>query len=64
MIFELMMAVPEKSLPTRWNNIPGARGCTPQNIGISDYEDNLSKYAATSIGISTQSIEGYQSYLP
>ena len=32
MIFELMMAVPEKSLPTRWNNIPGARGCTPQNI--------------------------------
>ena len=57
MIFELMMAVPKRSLQTGWNNIPGARGCIPQNIGISEHEDDLSKYGATSTGISTQPIE-------
>ena len=57
MYFFPMMAVPEKSLPTGWNNIPGARGCTPQNITISEHEDDLLKYGATSIGISTQPIE-------
>ena len=46
-----MMTVPEKSLPTGWNNIPGARGCTPQNIGNSEHEDDLSKYGAMSMNI-------------
>ncbi len=48
-----MMVVPGKSLPTGWNNIPGARGCTPQNITINEHVDNLRKYGATPIGIST-----------
>jgi len=57
MYFFPMMAVPEKSLPTGWNDIPSARGCTSQNIAINDHKDDLSKYDATPIGISTQSIE-------
>jgi len=56
MYFFPMMAVPEKSLPAGLNNIPGARGCTPQNIVISEHIDDLLKYDATPIGISTQPI--------
>ena len=51
-----MMAVPKKSLPTGWNYIPGARGCTPQNITINEHIDDLLKYGAIPIGISTQPI--------
>ena len=57
MYFFPMMAVSEKSLPAGWNNIPGARGCTPQNIAISKHMDDFLKYDATPIGISTQTIE-------
>jgi len=52
-----MMTVPEKNLPLEWNNIPGARGCTPQNITISEHSEDLQNHSAMSIGISTQSIE-------
>ena len=52
-----MMSIPEKSLPLGWNNIPGARGCTPQNITINDHTKNLQKYDAGICGISTQSID-------
>lgn len=57
MYFFPMMAVSEKDLPTGWNGIPGARGCTPQNISIHEHKDHLLKYGATAIGISTQPIE-------
>ena len=52
-----MMANPEKSLPLGWNDIPGARGCTPQNITMNEHYDDLLKFDATPIGISTQKIE-------
>ncbi|WP_420545246.1 hypothetical protein [Nitrosopumilus sp.] len=51
------MAVTEKSLPTGWDSIPGARGCTPQNITINEHVDDLLQYNAIPIGISTQPIE-------
>ena len=52
-----MIAVPGDAIPSsEWDKIPGARGCTPQNVSISEYNDDLKKYGATSIGISTQSI--------
>jgi len=51
-----MMAMSEKDLPVGWNDIPGARGCTPQNISFSKHKDTLEKYDAVSIGISSQSI--------
>ncbi len=52
-----MIAISEKSLPLGWNNIPGARGCTPQNITINEHKEDLLKYNATPIGISTQPID-------
>lgn len=52
-----MIAIPGESVPSsEWNNIPGARGCTPQNISMSKHNNDLQRYDATSIGISTQSI--------
>ena len=50
------MNIPGKSLPSGWNDIPGARGCTPQNISFSTNNAFLEKFNATSIGISSQPI--------
>ena len=51
-----MMVISEKNLPLGWNNIPGARGCTPQNITINEHIKDLQKYDVRICGISTQSI--------
>ena len=50
------MGIPGKDLPQGWNDIPGARGCTPQNISINKHLKELVKYSAIPIGISTQPI--------
>ena len=52
-----MMAISGKSLSSKWDKIPGARGCTPQNISINKHMKELQKYSATPIGISSQSID-------
>ncbi|MDH3765525.1 MAG: redoxin family protein [Nitrosopumilus sp.] len=53
-----MIAVPGEAVPSSgWNDIPGARGCTLQNISMSKHNDDLQRYDAASIGISTQSID-------
>ena len=52
-----MTGHPEKSLPKGWNNIPGARGCTPQTCSFRDHYDDLMKLNAIPIGLSTQSVE-------
>ena len=52
-----MMGMPQKELPQGWDDISGARGCTPQNISISKHMTELEKYNAMPIGISTQPIE-------
>ena len=51
------MSVPEKALPSGWNGIPGARGCTPQNITINEHIEDLQKYGVRVCGISTQFID-------
>ena len=52
-----MMIMPEMKTPVGWNDIPGARGCTPQNISFSENNRKLEKFDAFSIGISSQPIE-------
>ena len=53
-----MIAIPGKNVPSsEWNSIPGARGCTPQNISMSRHKNDLQRYDAALIGISTQSID-------
>jgi peroxiredoxin len=42
-------------LPAGWNDIPGARGCTPQSCAYRDSLAEFSALGATVIGISAQS---------
>lgn len=47
--------VPGQSLPTGWDNIPGARGCTPQSCGFRDHFAELTALGVTHLyGLSTQ----------
>lgn len=52
-----MTGRPDKSLPEGWNDIPGARGCTPQSCSFKDHYTELQKYQAQVFGLSTQTTE-------
>jgi peroxiredoxin len=40
--------------PEGWDDIPGARGCTPQSCSFRDAQQELARHGASLIGISTQ----------
>ena len=47
--------VPGQPLPEGWNDIPGARGCTPQSCGFRDHFDELKRLGIARVfGLSTQ----------
>jgi peroxiredoxin len=46
---------PGEPLPTGWDEIPGARGCTPQSCAFRDHVSDLAAHGASVIGISAQS---------
>jgi peroxiredoxin len=48
---------PGEPSPPGWNDIPGARGCTPQNCAYRDSLAEFSSLGAAVIGISAQSPE-------
>ena len=46
---------PDQEVPTGWNAIPGARGCTPQSCAFRDHYDELKRAGAAQVyGLSTQ----------
>jgi peroxiredoxin len=45
---------PGQDLPPGWNQIPGARGCTPQSCGFRDRHRELEGLGARVFGLSTQ----------
>lgn len=45
---------PDKDLPQGWNEIPGARGCTPQSCAFRDHYQELRVLGAEVFGLSTQ----------
>jgi peroxiredoxin len=50
-----MTGQPDKPLPDNWDNIPGARGCTPQSCSFRDNFNQLKKLNVDNIfGLSTQ----------
>lgn len=50
-----MTGAPGQRLPTEWDAIPGARGCTPQACAIRDSHAEFAAHEATVFGLSTQS---------
>jgi peroxiredoxin len=55
-----MTGQPGKVLPEGWDDIPGARGCTPETCGFRDHHTDLGKLHAEVFGISTQTTEYQQ----
>lgn len=45
---------PDMDPPQGWNEIPGARGCTPQACAFRDHYQELQKLGAEVFGLSTQ----------
>ena len=45
---------PDQPLPTGWDEIPGARGCTPQSCAYRDLTAELGALGARIFGLSTQ----------
>jgi peroxiredoxin len=41
----------------RWDEIPGARGCTPQSCGFRDHEGELAALGASVAGLSVQPLD-------
>jgi len=46
--------VPGEPLPTGWDAIPGARGCTPESCGFRDHHAELRAARAAVYGLSAQ----------
>ena len=51
---------PNKSSVPGWNDIPGARGCTPQTCAFRDHHQEITNLNAEVFGLSTQATEAQQ----
>jgi peroxiredoxin len=49
-----MTGRPDRQLPRGWDDIPGARGCTPETCGFRDHHKDLAKLQTEVFGVSTQ----------
>lgn len=52
-----MTGRPDRSLPAGWDEIPGARGCTPQTCSFRDHHAELRSLGVSVFGSSTQDTE-------
>lgn len=52
-----MTGQPNVALPNGWDQIPGARGCTPQSCSFRDHYHDLQALGAEVIGLSVQTTE-------
>lgn len=55
-----MTGQPNVALPEGWDQIPGARGCTPQSCSFRDHYQELRALGAEVVGLSVQSTEYQQ----
>lgn len=49
-----LMGRPDSEMPVGWDEIPGARGCTPQSCAFRDHHAELRDLGARVYGISAQ----------
>ena len=48
---------PDQPLPAGWDEIPGARGCTPESCGFRDHAAELGALGARIAGLSAQPLD-------
>jgi peroxiredoxin len=48
---------PGEAMPDGWDEIPGARGCTPQSCSFRDHHRELADLGARVFGLSTQTTD-------
>jgi len=48
---------PGEPLPRGWDDIPGARGCTPESCSFRDHAAEIERLGARVLGLSAQSLE-------
>jgi peroxiredoxin len=48
---------PGRPMPPGWDDIPGARGCTPQSCAFRDHAAELDEFGATVAGLSAQTLD-------
>jgi peroxiredoxin len=53
---------PDRPMLEGWNEIPGARGCTPQSCGFRDHAAELAAHGARVAGVSTQPLEDQREF--
>lgn len=51
---------PDEQAPAGWDEIPGARGCTPQSCGYRDHFSEFKTLGFLVLGVSTQTTEFQQ----
>jgi peroxiredoxin len=47
---------PGEPLPPGWDDIPGARGCTPESCAFRDHAGEIERLGARVLGLSAQSL--------
>jgi hypothetical protein len=52
-----MTGQPNAALPDGWDQIPGARGCTPQSCSFRDHYQDLKSLRAEVVGLSVQTTD-------
>lgn len=52
-----MTGRPDREIPAGWNDIPGARGCTPESCAFRDLHMEFRSFGARVFGLSTQSTD-------
>jgi len=52
-----MTGRPDIALPDGWDQIPGARGCTPQSCSFRDHYQEIKAFDAEVMGLSVQDTE-------
>lgn len=53
---------PDEPSPPGWDEIPGARGCTPQSCAFRDHYGQLRRLGAEVFGLSTQPSEDQREF--
>ena len=53
---------PDRPIPPGWDELPGARGCTPQSCGFRDHAAELAAFKASVAGLSSQPLAEQQEF--